>query len=173
MVSKIDITPPEKLQTHHSLKTFDSGKPVLDEWLQKRALPNEKTGASRTYVVCIKKQIIGFYALAVGSIESINASGKIRRNMPDPIPVMIIGRLAVDQKFQRIGVGQGLLRDAVLRIIQASEIVGIRAILVHALDEDAKIFYQRCGFRVSPLEPMTLMITVSNAIKAFSKEASF
>ncbi len=170
MVSKKGITPPEKLKTHHSFKTFDSGKPVLDEWLQKRALRNEETGASRTYVVCIKKEVVGFYALAVGSIESIKATGKIKRNMPDPIPVMIIGRLAVDQKHQRDGIGRGLLRDAILRIIQAAEIAGIRAILVHALDDDAKTFYQRCGFRASPLDPWTLMITVADAIKVFPRE---
>ncbi len=170
MVSKKGITPPEKLQSHHSFKTFDSGKPVLDEWLQKRALRNEETGASRTYVVCIKKQVVAFYALAVGSIEVIKAPGKIRRNMPDPIPVMIMGRLAVDQKYQGGGIGRGLLRDAVLRIVQAAEIAGIRAILVHALDEDAKTFYQRCGFQASPLASMTLMITVADALKAFSKK---
>jgi len=169
MVSKKDITPPEKLQPHHSFKTFDSGKPVLDEWLQKRALRNEETGASRTYVVCIKKRVVGFYALAVGSIEAIKAPGKIRRNMPDPIPVMIMGRLAVDQKYQRDGIGRGLLRDAVLRIVQAAEIAGIRAILIHALDDDAKTFYQRCGFLPSPLDPTTLMIMVADAIKEFSK----
>lgn len=169
MVSKKNITPPQKLQPHHSFKTFGSGKPVLDEWLQKRALRNEESGASRTYVVCIKKQIIGFYALAVGSIESIKAPGRVKRNMPDPIPVMTIGRLAVDQNFQRGGIGRGLLRDAILRIVQAAEIAGIRAILVHALDDDAKTFYQSCGFRASPLDPMTLMITVVDAIKAFSE----
>jgi GNAT superfamily N-acetyltransferase len=164
MVLRKDITPPEKLQSYHSVKAFDSGKPVLDEWLQKRALCNDETGASRTYVVCIKKQVVGFYTLAVGSIEARKAPGKIRRNMPDPIPVMIIGRLAVDQKYQRSGIGRGLLRDAILRIVQAAEIAGIRAILVHALDDDAKTFYQRCGFRASPLEPLTLLITVADAI---------
>ncbi len=169
MVSKKEITPPEKLKPHHNFKTFDSGKSVLDEWLQKRALRNEETGASRTYVVCIRKQVVGFYALAVGSIESIKAPGKIKRNMPDPIPVMIMGRLAVDQKYQRGGIGRGLLRDAISRIVQAAEIAGIRAILVHALDDDAKAFYQRCGFRASPLDPVTLMITVADAITEFSK----
>ncbi|PIP72304.1 MAG: GNAT family N-acetyltransferase [Nitrospinae bacterium CG22_combo_CG10-13_8_21_14_all_47_10] len=158
------VTPPEKLQSCHSVKAFDSGKPVLDEWLQKRALRNDETGASRTYVVCIKKQVVGFYTLAVGSIEARKAPGKIRQNMPDPIPVMIIGRLAVDQKYQRSGIGRGLLRDAILRIVQAAEIAGIRAILVHALDDGAKTFYQRCGFRASPLEPLTLLITVADAI---------
>jgi GNAT superfamily N-acetyltransferase len=169
VASKKNITPPEKLQPQHNFKTFNSGKLVLDEWLHKRALQNEETGASRTYVICIKNQVIGFYALAVGSIEAKNVSGKVRRNMPDPIPVMIMGRLAVDQKHQKVGMGRGLLKDAVARIVQASKIAGIRAILVHALDDDAKIFYQRCGFQVSPLDPMTLMITVTDAIRAFSE----
>lgn len=168
MASKQNITSPEKLRPDHSLKNFDSGKPVLDEWLQKRALRNEETGASRTYVVCIKKQVIGFYALAVGSIEAKKAPGRIKRNMPDPIPLVIMGRLAVDQKYQKVGIGRGLLRDAVLRIVQAADIAGIRAILVHALDDDAKTYYQRCGFHASPLDPMTLMIAVADAIKELS-----
>lgn len=160
------LNPPKKLEPGDNLEEFDSGNPVLDSWLKKRALPNESSGASRTYVVCTKKRVIAFYALAVGAVETTKAAGKIKRNMPDPIPVMVLGRLAVDQTYQKRGIGVALLRNAVLRTIQASELAGIRAILVHAIDESAKDFYLRHGFRASPVDPLTLMITIADAVKA-------
>lgn len=158
------ITPPQKIQPEHILEKFDSGEPVLDDWLRRRALRNEDTGASRTYVICRKNRVVGYYALAVGAVTAAKAPGKIKRNMPDPIPVMVIGRLAIDQSFQKRGLGRALLRDAVLRVIQAADIAGVRAILVHALTEDAKEFYQRCGFRPSSVDLMTLMILVADAV---------
>jgi GNAT superfamily N-acetyltransferase len=166
MFSGNTITPPEKICPDHNLDDFDSGEPVLDDWLKRRALRNEASGASRTYVVCSGGRVVGYYALAVGAVESASASGRVKRNMPDPIPVMVIGRLAVDQSHQGHGMGRALVRDGVLRIVQAAEIAGVRAILVHALTEDAKKFYERCGFRPSPLDIMTLMITVADAKKA-------
>lgn len=169
MFSDDEITPPEKIRTDHNLEGFNSGEPVLDDWLRRRAARNEDTGASRTYVVCGEGRVVGYYALAVGAVEAATAPGRVKRNMPEPIPVMIIGRLAVDQKYQGCGMGRGLLRDAVLRIVQAADIVGVRAILVHALTEGAKKFYQRCGFRVSPVDPMALMITVADAVEALRK----
>ncbi|MFQ5674005.1 MAG: GNAT family N-acetyltransferase [Nitrospinales bacterium] len=161
------ITPPGKIRADHKLESFDCGKPVLDDWLRRRALRNEAAGASRTYVVCGKgRRVVGYYTLAVGAVEAARAPGRVKRNMPDPVPVMVIGRLAVDRKYQEHGMGRALLRDAVLRIMQAADIVGVRAVLVHALTEDAKKFYQRCGFRASPVDPMTLMITMADAAKA-------
>ena len=94
------------------------------------------------------------------------AAGRVRRNMPDPVPVMVLGRLAVDRAYQGRGLGEGLLRDAILRTLQAAELGGIRAILVHAISEEAKRFYERHGFVASPVDPMTLMITVADAEKA-------
>lgn len=166
MSSGDTITPPEKICSGHNLEDFDSGEPVLDDWLKRRALRNEASGASRTYVVCSGGRVVGYYALAVGAVESASASGRVKRNMPNPIPVMVIGRLAVDQDHQGRGMGRALLRDGVLRIVQAADIAGIRAILVHALTEDAKKFYERCGFHPSPVDPMTLMITLADAKKA-------
>jgi GNAT superfamily N-acetyltransferase len=160
------INPPEKLSSEHDLSQFHSGEPTLDEWLRKRARQNEESGASRTYVVCMGKRVVGYYALAVGAVAHVEAPGRVRRNMPDPVPVMVIGRLAVDQAMQGRAVGPALLRDAVLRTLQAAEIAGIRAILVHAISERAKGFYEKWGFTSSPLEPMTLMITVIEAQKA-------
>ena len=158
------LCPPEKLNSLHQIENFDSGNSQLDEWLKRRALKNESEGASRTYVVCDRQTVIGYYCLTTGAVAQTSATGKVRRNMPDPIPVMVIGRLAVDRNWQSSGIGRALLRDAILRTLQAAEIAGIRAILVHAISEDAKQFYQKCGFTVSPIDPMTLMVKISDAI---------
>ena len=163
-----EIRAPEHLTATHDVSAFDSGVPDLDEWLRKRALANEDSGASRTYVVCAGGRVVGYYALASGGVAQAQAPGRVRRNMPDPVPVMILGRLAVDRNWQGRSLGRSLLRDAVLRILQAAEIGGIRAILVHAISEDAKRFYQRHGFGESPADPMTLMMTVADAEKALS-----
>lgn len=155
--------PPLKLSPQDDLSEFDCGEPALDEWLRRRAAQNEASGASRTYVVRAGYKAAGYYSLAVGAVAHADAPGRIKRNMPDPVPVMILGRLAVDRAFQGQGVGVGLLRDAVLRTLQAAEIAGIRALLVHAISEPAKRFYERHGFRPSPIDPMTLMITMNEA----------
>lgn len=157
------IRPPEKLSVRHDLTDFDSGEPILDDWLRRRALHNEASGASHTYVVCAGHKVVGYYALAVGAVAHAKAPGRVRRNMPDPIPIMVLGRLAIDKELQRCGIGTGLLRDAVVRTIQAAEIAGIRAILVHAISDAAKRFYEGHGFVASPLDPLTLMITVREA----------
>jgi GNAT superfamily N-acetyltransferase len=161
------LSPPEKLRAEHDLSEFNCGEPSLDDWLRRRALQNEESGASRTYVVCAGEHVAGYYALAVGAVAHAEAPGRIRRNMPDPVPVMIIGRLAVHKDHQGRQIGPGLLRDAVLRTLQAAEIAGVRAILVHAISERARKFYEGCGFIPSPMDPMTLMITVVEAGKAF------
>ncbi|MEG4810133.1 GNAT family N-acetyltransferase [Microcoleus sp. F8-D3] len=158
------LCPPEKLNSLHQIETFDSGNSQLDEWLKRRALKNDLDGASRTYVLCDRQAVIAYYCLANGAIAHTSATGKVRRNMPDPIPIMAIGRLAVDRNWQGCGIGRALLRDAILRTLQAAEIAGIRAILVHAISEDAKQFYQKCGFTVLPIDPMTLMVKISDAI---------
>jgi GNAT superfamily N-acetyltransferase len=162
------LSPPEKLCPDHDLSEFDCGEPSLDDWLRRRALQqNEETGASRTYVVCAGKRVVGYYARAVGAVVQAHAPGRVRRNMPDPVPVIIVGRLAVHKDFQGRKIGPALMRDAVLRTLQASAIAGIRAILVHAISERARLFYEDCGFISSPMDPMTLMITVADAVKAF------
>ena len=163
-----ELTAPEHLTSAHDVSAFDSGVPVLDDWLRKRAVANEETGASRTYVVCAGRRVVGYYALATGGVAQAQAPGRVRRNMPDPVPVMILGRLAVDRDWQGRGLGRSLLRDAVLRTLQAAEIIGIRAILVDAISDEAKKFYERHGFTVSPVDPMILMITIADARKALS-----
>jgi GNAT superfamily N-acetyltransferase len=157
---------PEKLDAEHDLSAFDCGEPALDEWLRRRALQNEESGASRTYVICAgQRRVVGYYALAVGAVAHAGAPGRIRRNMPDPVPVMVLGRLAIDQTWQGRGLGPALPRDAVLRTLQAAGIAGIRAILVHAISDRARRFYESCGFVASPVDPMTLMVTVAEAGK--------
>ena len=163
------LRPPEHLKAAHDVSVFDCGVPALDAWLKRRAWQNETSGASRTYVVRAHEQrVVGYYALATGAVSLRDAGARTRRNMPDPIPAMILGRLAIDHAYQGRGLGRGLLRDAVLRTIQAASIVGIRAILVYAISEDAAQFYGRCGFSQSPLDPMTLMITVADAEHSLS-----
>lgn len=142
---------------HHDLDQFICGVTNLDTWLKKRARSNERSRASRTFVLCDGERVIGYYALASGSLSNKIAPSRIKRNMPDPIPVMVLGRLAIDHQYQGKRLGDALLRDAILRILQAADIAGIKAILVHAISEEAKKFYLDRSFIVSPSEPMTLV----------------
>ena len=144
---------PEKLLPEHDLSKFDCAEPVLNDWLRRRALQNQQSGASSTYVILDKTRVAGYYSLAAGSVARETAPGRVRRNVPDPVPVVVLGRLAIDRDYQSQGLGRALLRDAILRILQAADIIGVRAILVHALSEEAKRFYEECGFTASPLNP--------------------
>jgi GNAT superfamily N-acetyltransferase len=157
------LAAPEPLAVDHELDAFESGVAALDDWLRRRARRNEAEGASRTFVVCAGRRVVGYYSLAAGSILHIAATGKVRRNMPDPVPVLLLGRLAVDRNWHGRGLGADLLADAVLRAAGAAESVGVRAILVHAISEEAKSFYEKHGFRPSSIEPMTLMTTIAEA----------
>jgi len=154
---------PEILSAHHILADFDCGQDTLNNWLKHRALKNKASGASRTYVVCHQHHIIAYYTLATGAVQCVNAPGRIRRNMPDPIPVIVLGRLAVHLQWQKKGLGGDLLADAVKRTLQAADIAGIRAFVVHALSDEAKQFYEQFGFQPSPTDPMDLMITLKDA----------
>ncbi|ODC00407.1 GNAT family acetyltransferase [Candidatus Thiodiazotropha endoloripes] len=158
------LTAPCPLADYHDLDQFSCGVPALDNWLKKRARSNERSRASRTYVLCIDKRVIGYYALASGSLAAKYAPGKIKRNMPDPIPVMVLGRLAIDKEHQGKKLGDALLRDAILRILQAAEIAGIKAILVHAISEEAKQSYLDRSFTISPTEPMTLILPLESIL---------
>ncbi len=160
------LQPPEPLAGDHDIADFDCGRPVLDDWLRRRALANQSAGASRTWVVCDGRRVVGYYSLATGSVTHSESPGRVRRNMPDPIPVMMLGRLAVERRAQGRGLGLALLQDAILRTLTVAQIAGIRALLVHALDSDAAHFYSRQGFLISPMDPLTLMLPLAAARKA-------
>jgi GNAT superfamily N-acetyltransferase len=162
------LTAPEPLAPDHELDAFESGVASLDEWLKRRARRNEAEGAPRTFVVCAGRRVVGYFSLAAGSILHGVATGRVRRNMPDPVPVLLLGRLAIDRSWHGKGLGADMLQDAVLRAIGAAETVGVRAILVHATSEEAKTFYEKHGFRPSLVEPMTLMITIEEAQRMLS-----
>ncbi|HZZ90213.1 MAG TPA: GNAT family N-acetyltransferase [Caulobacteraceae bacterium] len=151
---------PEPLRTDHDVSAFDSGESTLDEWLKRRALANEVSGASRTFVTSAEGRVCGYYSLAAGSVIHAVATTRARRNMPDPVPAVLLGRLAVAQAWQGKGIGGDLLRDAAMRVAGAASTIGVRVLLVHAMSEPAKRFYERFGFRASTLDPMTLMVTV-------------
>ncbi|TAE56707.1 MAG: N-acetyltransferase [Nostocales cyanobacterium] len=158
----MNLTAPQPLSNHHYCDDFCCGIASLDNWLKRRAYTNQISGASRTFVICDDQKVVGYYALASGAISVQLALGKFRRNMPDPIPVVILPRLAIDSSYQSQGLGRALFRDAGLRIIQAADTIGIRGVIVHAISEEAKAFYLALGFNLSPVEPMTLMITLND-----------
>jgi GNAT superfamily N-acetyltransferase len=147
----------------HDLESFDCGVEVLNDWLRKRALPNDRSGASRTYVLCQGTRVVGYYCLATGAIDHNVSPSQLRRNMPDPIPVLVLGRLAVDRCIQNRKLGRVLVRDAILRAMQVAKIAGAVALVVHALSESARQFYLSSGFIELPLQPMTLYLSMRTA----------
>ncbi len=157
------IISPGLLTAAHELSDFSCGHASLDEWLRRRALANQDTGASRTYVLAEGERVIGYYALAAGSVALLETPGRLRRNMPNPIPVMVLGRFALDLRWQGRGLGADMLRDAVLRTQQAAKIGGMRALLVHAIDDRAAGFYLRWGFQPSPMAELTLFLPLHDA----------
>lgn len=155
----LQLNAPQPLAAPHLLDEFASGEASLDEWLKRRALTNQLNGASRTFVVTDPQgRVWAYYAMAAGAVSHQMATPAIRRNMPDPVPVMVLARLAVDHRAQGIQLGAALLQDAVHRAVIVSQNAGVRALLVHALHEQAKQFYEHYGFQESPLHPMTLML---------------
>ena len=152
---------PAPLAAEHHVNLFSCGESILDDWLKRRALANQSNGASRTFVVTDgEQQVVGYYALAAGAVTHQDATRTIRQNMPDPIPVMVLARLAVDIRAQGMKLGASLLQDAMSRCVGISSNTGVRAMLVHALNQRAKEFYEYYGFKASPVNPMTLMIRI-------------
>lgn len=156
------LSAPSALDGLHDLGPFSSGNDALDDWLRRRARANQISGASRTYVVADDRRVVAYYCLSSGALDLAEAPGAVRRNMPDPIPMAILGRLAVDRQWQGKGLGVALLQDAVLRTAQAASIMGIRGLLVHAISDAAKAFYEHHGFTASPRHPMTLVLSLKS-----------
>jgi GNAT superfamily N-acetyltransferase len=167
MGAAVSLSAPEPLNPTHDLSPFQPGQASLDDWLKRRATANQASGASRTFVVCERTRVVGYYALASSSIASNEASGRFRRNMPDPIPVVVLGRLAIDKDYRRRGLGRALVADAAKRVLTAGDEIGIRGLVVHAIDEAAKDFYLEMGFLQSPTSEMTLMIPLADLRENF------
>lgn len=156
------IRPPEPLNALHAVTQFSCGVDSLDHWLRQRAMKNQANGASRTFVACRGRRVVAYYALAAGAIGTNVASGPFRRNMPDPIPVVLLGRLAIEQTDQGQQLGRAMIRDAAERILRSARDIGIRGVITHALTPEAKSFYEQVGFDASPSNPLTLMISMSD-----------
>ena len=156
------VAAPEPLAEHHDISQFRSGVPGLDAWLQGKARLNEAKGGARTYVACDGARVVGFYSLAASAVERRRVPSRVGRSMPEPVPVILFGQLAVDTDYQGRGLGSDLLVDAARRALSAAEFIGARAIVVQALDEAAKSFYGRFGFRLfSEREPLMLLLRIS------------
>lgn len=164
-MTQAELLAPVPLEGHHQVEDFASGAPTLDAWIRRKARANQASGASRTYVLCRGDRVVGFYALAAGSVSHDLSPRKLRQNMPDPVPVIVLGRLAIDAREQGNGLGSALLRDAVLRVAAAAREVGVAAMLVHALNDRAKAFYVAAGFETLPVDPMVLVLRIKD-IKA-------
>lgn len=154
---------PRPIGENDDTSEFNSGEPSLDEYLRRRALANHVQGASRCFVTCRDGQVVGYYALTSASVQHRDVPGKVRRNMPDPVPVILLSRLAVHHEEQGTGLGKNLLRDAILRAVAASEIIGVRALLVHALHDDTRAFYTHFDFEPSPTDPLHLLLLMKDA----------
>lgn len=162
------ISAPEPLHAEHVISSFCCGVESMDNWLKQRAIKNQITGASRTFVSCDGSKVLAYYSLASGAVATSSAPGRFRRNMPEPIPVIVLGRLAVDKSLHGQGVGRALVRDAGLRVVQVAETIGIRGMMVHALSDEAREFYLRVGFEPSPTDPMMLMVTLGDLVGSLS-----
>jgi GNAT superfamily N-acetyltransferase len=161
------LRPPERLSADHEIEAFRNGRhAILDDWLRERALASEGLSA-RTYVVCdaaATKRVVGYYAISTAMEQRVSLpSAKLRRGMPEQVPLLLIGRLAIDQTFQGVGLGADLLFDALRRCIAASMIVGVRAIVAHAIDDDAARFYEHHGFLLSPLGERVMVLPIETA----------
>lgn len=159
----------EKLQRHHAIDPFDCGRDELNRFLKQHALQNQQSGGAHTYVGLVDHTVVGYYALAVGSVEQEQAPERVKKGLArHSIPIMLLARRAVDQNWQNQGIGAALLKDAVFRTLQAANIAGIRALVVHAKDEAARSFYAHHDFLPSPSDPLHLFLLLKDARKIVS-----
>lgn len=149
---------------------MDCGQPALNDWLRRYALQNQQASAATTFVVCEGDAVVGYYSLAAGAVDPLEAPERVKKGLArHPIPVMVLARLAVDLRYQGQKIGQGLLKDAILRTLKVADHAGIRAILVHAKDSQARAFYERFDFEASPLDPFQLLLLIKDARRSFAR----
>lgn len=161
------LTAPTPLRADHDLTSFDCGNEALNVWIKTRARKSEGLSA-RTYVVCSAKVVVGYYSLNTGAVMRSGLPGSLKRNMPDPVPTLLIGRLAVHKDQQGQGLGSDLLKDALLRCLEVGEIAGVRAVMVQAIDEAAAAFYRKYEFQSFPQGGMTLFLPMETLERALS-----
>jgi predicted N-acetyltransferase YhbS len=162
-MSRAALKAPVPLERGHVVDQFDCGSLPLNGYLTRFAWSNQQSGATRTYVACRGKRVVGYYSLAFGSVEHEAASPRVRKGLAQhPIPIMLLARLAVDVREQGRGIGSALLKDALLRTLQAADIGGLRAVIVHAKDVQAKAFYEKFGFESSPIDELHLMLLLKD-----------
>lgn len=161
-----------KIASSDAVESFDCGNPALNQFLQRHALAAQQSESAQTYVCCCEGSVAGYYSLVVGAVEREAAAARVAKGMPQhPVPVMILARLAVDREHQRIGLGKALLKDALKRTAQAADIAGIRALLVHAKDEDARKWYLQWEFEPSPTDAFHLYLLMKD-LKALLRGVS-
>lgn len=157
------LSEPEELNSGHRVANFTCGQAALDDWLKRRALKSHLARDSRVYVVCNDAgEVVGYYAICSSVVARKDATPKIRRNAPDPVPMVLIARLAVCQDMQNRGIGSALIRDAIFRTINASAHVGVKGILLHAMDDEAASFYAHLGFQPSPVDSRLMMVRLKD-----------
>lgn len=156
------LLPPRPISDGDDVTSFTSGVASLDDWLRRRSRANQISGASRTYILTDGAAVLGYYALASGAVANAEAAGRLRRNMPDPVPVVVLARMALAQDRQGQGLGRALFRDAVHRTSQAAAYIGVRGLLVHAISKDAAAFYLALGMERSAWDPLTLVATLAD-----------
>lgn len=153
---------PELLASSHDVDRFDCGNGSLNQWLQRRAPRNQREGSSRTWVVTDGTRVVGFYASATAVVARTEATSRAARNQPNPLPAMLLGRLAVDRNHQGKGLAAALLKHFLLKAVEVAELTGLRLVLVHAKDPQAAGFYRRYGFEPSPIDDLTLMLLIKD-----------
>lgn len=162
---------PRPIQPDDDVADFASSEPDLDDYLRTYALGNHRGGGSRCFVTCLDGPVVGYYALAAGSIARAEATRRVGQSMPNPVPVILIGRLAVDRKHQGRGLGSHLLRDAIAKSVEAGELIGARAILLHAMNDNARSFYLHFNFEPSPTDDYHLMLLMKDARKLVHRQS--
>jgi|CXWL01.1.fsa_nt_gi GNAT superfamily N-acetyltransferase len=157
------LSPIEKISKAHDASAFDCGTESLNAWLKRYALVNQQNDSAQTYVLHRNNVVVGYYALTAGSVRPEEAPGRVSKGLAKhPIGVILLARLATDKREQRKGLGAALLKDALLRVMSAADAIGARAVLVHAINEQARSFYEHFGFERSPIDELELMLLMKD-----------